>query len=774
MSIIDISNESLKLYHISENDVFYNTINDNFDSIKSSNATDIYNKQNFKLKKIPSLIELEKKVYEYFMDFYYQDKYFYSIKVITDIINNSDTHVVAEFKDFLIMGDESEFLQRKYNMKECKKYLPILFDYYKSCSIIFPNYVLLHENKYIFKNIRKKQKIIDKQQEQDEKAEKIKKGEIILNDNTEFFTSKTMNSILNQTNSSYMRFIFGINKSKDKSDSQDTVNNIFKKIVKAEHQVLLSYKKNYILKKHIQKSIKDGKNREYNSSNATINSKVSKGKIENNINKNKSNNKNKDKYNDIKIIYTNRNIIIPKKINKNLKENFHHEKSNTCILESNNNTFFPKKSLYLDINNSTISKKIIKNNKSNKKLISKIKNINSEIFQINNSFNRINKKRLIINTKKYKKSISPIMNKFNRKKINFEFIKKITESNSTPNICNLNINKKEKKFFKRKNKVGKEKDLDLKLTKTNSNLDMSPLNKILTKNDSNLHTSNHKEYNNLKSLKNNILRKSLKNKIKKNKNESKKIYLNTYKIIPSIINHKYYSNNNSKIQLSNEEMIISRIKVLNKQNFESIKVAKKYKAMNSKKIKKPYINNNININININSNNIYNNTNHLNYSNYNSIQNSNTTNTNNNSFLNKTKYYDLLKKSSSFISKYPLTKKMLLASSSNNNLCNNSKNNNFIFEEINKKKNSVLNTKNNTLAFSGCKTSRNSHNSSKIKNKSKKSSNKIENSTNFSSNKIKMKKDFLNKNEINIHYKNKMPLMKSPKAIKSKYKALKK
>ena len=68
MSIIDISNESLKLFHISENDTFYNIITDNFDSNKSSNVTDIYNNKNINLKKISSMMELEKKVYEYFMD----------------------------------------------------------------------------------------------------------------------------------------------------------------------------------------------------------------------------------------------------------------------------------------------------------------------------------------------------------------------------------------------------------------------------------------------------------------------------------------------------------------------------------------------------------------------------------------------------------------------------------------------------------------------------------------------------------------------------------
>ena len=375
--------------------------------------------------------------------------------------------------------------------------------------------------------------------------------------------------------------------------------------------------------------------------------------------------------------------------------------------------------------------------------------------------------------RKFQRSISPIMNKSKRKIINFELIKKISESNSTPNICNLNINKnikKEKKFIKRENKLGKEKEL--KLTKTNSNLVISPIKKLLTKNDSNLLEKNHKEnINNIRSLKNNILRKSFKIKMKKNKNESKKVYLNTYKITPNIINHKYNSNI-SKILLSKEEMTISK-KALTEQKFESIKVVKKHRTINSKKMKKPDIKNNININININSNNIYNNTNDLNYSNNKSIQNSSRINTNNNSYLNKSKYYDLLRKSSSFILKYPLIKKILLSSASNNNLYNNSKNNKFILEEINKKKNSVLNTKNNTLAFSGCITSRNSHNSSTLKNISKKN-NKIGNLTNFSSNKIKIKEDFVNKKEAIIYHKNKIPLIKSPKTIKRKCKAIKK
>ena len=810
MSIIDISNETQKIFHISENDALYNTLTDNFDSIKPSKITSFYKNKNFFLiekKKIPSLMKIEKKIHDYFMFLYYQGKDFYNIKVISDIINNSDTHIVAEFKDYLIMGDESEFLQRKYNMKECKKYLPILFDYYKSCSIIFPNYVLLHENKYIFKNIRKKQKVIDNQQEQEEKREKIKNGEISLNDNADFFSTKTMNSILNQTNTSYMRLLFGINKSQDKSDSQETVNDIFKNIVKAEHQVLLANKKNYILKKNLQKILKDDKN----SNNNTINLKLNRGKKEiginkniNNINEEKDNN---DKNNKINILFSNRNIIIPRKIIKKINTNVNHVKSNTCTFETDINKFFPKK-VNLDMDNSKLSKKIINNNNNSKrrifylrdnktkekltnkeiisKIMAKIKNANSAIFQMHSSFNSTNKKRIILNMKKYKKSISP-MNESNRKKNNFDFIIKINESNSTPNICNLIINKNnrnQKKIIKKENEIRKEKNSEIKLIKVNSNLDISPINKFLQKNDSYINTNNHKIYsNNINSLKynNNIFRNSLKNKNLQNKHERKKVNLNICKVTPNTNTHKCYSNNNSKIghhQSSNKAMTISGMKTLGEHKFESIKVVKKQRTINSKKLKKADINNNININININSNNIYNNTNQLSNSNNNSIQNSSSININNNSILSKSKYYDLLRQSSSFISnrnnRYPNSKKMLLSSASNNNICVNSKKN-FMLEEMNKKKKSVLNTNNNTLTFSGCVTSRNSHNSSKIKNIMKKCSNKNGNiKTNFSSNKMKIKKELLNKKELNIYSKNKIPVMKSPKSIKNNCKTFKK
>ena len=85
--------------------------------------------------------------------------------MINEIICNDNTHIVAEFKDYLIKGDYSEFIQKYYLIEESIDCLPKIFEYYDSCSVIFPNYVILPESKYIYKNIQRKQRVIDQQQE---------------------------------------------------------------------------------------------------------------------------------------------------------------------------------------------------------------------------------------------------------------------------------------------------------------------------------------------------------------------------------------------------------------------------------------------------------------------------------------------------------------------------------------------------------------------------------------------------------------------------------
>jgi hypothetical protein len=86
-----------------------------------------------------------------------------NVKIVNDLIYNENTHVVSIFKDYLILDDINEFLKRSYTKDEAKTRLPKLCNFYEMYSQVFPNFVCLPESKYMFKNIQKKQKLIDEQ-----------------------------------------------------------------------------------------------------------------------------------------------------------------------------------------------------------------------------------------------------------------------------------------------------------------------------------------------------------------------------------------------------------------------------------------------------------------------------------------------------------------------------------------------------------------------------------------------------------------------------------
>ena len=231
---------------------------------------------------------------------------FYRKKLIADILDNEATHMVASFKEFLIYGDYSEFLQGYFQIREIRKFLPLIFDYYHSSTVIFPNYVILDEKKYIYKNIQKKQQIINIQQEQEEMEnnkknkekdeEKLKIGD---DDNINFdsdstsksdiLTSHALNSILNQTNTSNNIKLFGLNK--NSNTSEDLVKFI-EKLNNEEKKVSIKNKSNSKIKnrnKHII-SIHKGNNskKENNKSNTNTYNTLStknntKGKEKSNI-----------------------------------------------------------------------------------------------------------------------------------------------------------------------------------------------------------------------------------------------------------------------------------------------------------------------------------------------------------------------------------------------------------------------------------------------------------------------------------------------------------
>jgi hypothetical protein len=124
---------------------------------------------------------------------YHTDESSVNKKVVNDIIYNEKAHVVAQFKDHLIFDDTNEFLRRYYRVNECVKKLPNIFEFYESYSKIFANYIILPESKYMYKNIQRKQKMIDNLQ-------KLQSGkDNNANENDKIFNTEIYNSIMNQT-----------------------------------------------------------------------------------------------------------------------------------------------------------------------------------------------------------------------------------------------------------------------------------------------------------------------------------------------------------------------------------------------------------------------------------------------------------------------------------------------------------------------------------------------------------------------------------------------
>ena len=102
---------------------------------------------------------------------YFVDKTEYEKIMIKNLIYDERNRLVSKFKDLLIINDRTEFLKRYYTYKESLIRLKKYYEFYTNYSKLFPNYIPLYESKYIYKNIHKKQKIIDMQQNEESNEE---------------------------------------------------------------------------------------------------------------------------------------------------------------------------------------------------------------------------------------------------------------------------------------------------------------------------------------------------------------------------------------------------------------------------------------------------------------------------------------------------------------------------------------------------------------------------------------------------------------------------
>jgi len=290
------------------------------------------------------------------------------------LMENANTHLVSVFKDYLLYDDMTDFFKEYYNTKELYPRLKTIFDYYESSSYLFPNYTAINEGKYIYRNIIKKQRLIDyledledKKMEKEEKRMKKnnKKGnfedEQSSSSYSDVFNTKIYNNIIKETgNNSKINEIFCVGNKNNENDCGDSIASLLKLTEEIKEK----------------ENIENKENKDINIKNNTNNNSKNHFNDSNNIN-NKSKNKDESK------IYVLKRVSL--KQNSNSKKIFKKEKSNI-----NANKIIKKNSFKKSSNNSfkkrnqNYNSHIYKSNEYKKNNLSTTGSVNNKDYKKNN------------------------------------------------------------------------------------------------------------------------------------------------------------------------------------------------------------------------------------------------------------------------------------------------------------------------------------------------------------------------------------------------------
>ena len=420
--------------------------------------------------KIFSYNKIQKYIYTRFRVKYYKLSLTYYTKIMNIFIYGINCNRLSKFKDYIIFNDRREFLKRYYNVSESKVRLKRFFQYYNIYSKIYPNYTALKEGIYIYKNIQKKQIMIDIQEEMEMKN---KKNENELNElnkkKNDVLSTDIIYSILNQTNNENIELLFNINKKNFLIEEENFIKNlidIISTIEKYENQnnnedyninIENSFNINNIksplnlnIKKKIQFNLNNKKNfsKLLNSDYTILNNNIfgicSYKNDKNNVNFNSNNNNNKNCINNKRKI---NNDILKDKIQKNLLKLSKNTKSFinlTFINKKNSNNFLIQKKFH----------KKIYNNISNNSL--KLRNTNNPLFTyrmcgscenlLDPLISRIKFNRSKSERNKQNSSISKFSSIFNNNS------QKSIIEHKIKNNSNSNDRSLDKKFIKKRNK----------------------------------------------------------------------------------------------------------------------------------------------------------------------------------------------------------------------------------------------------------------------------------------------------------------------------------
>ena len=285
-----------------------------------------------------SLTKIIKNISKLFHTKYSEVNMKYEHNIIDNIIYNEKSHIVATFKDRLIIDDTGEFLKRYYLKEESDIRLKKFYEYYALYSKIFPNYTAFLEGKYLYLNIQRKQRMIDLIEKMElEKKKNEEKSHSYGSDSESkenVFNTDVINSILNGTNNESINYLFDIDKNDALQDEEifgKDVNDLLEEINKYEYKGSNNGTDNKIIKLN--------KNRNEKSNNIIIFNKAIKynNQLDNNFN---YYNKNKDinRIETYKDTVVNKNISIP--INLNYSKNKRIINSNSSSTINNNITYY--------------------------------------------------------------------------------------------------------------------------------------------------------------------------------------------------------------------------------------------------------------------------------------------------------------------------------------------------------------------------------------------------------------------------------------------------
>ena len=395
-------------------------------------------------KEISQLKSLENRIMKLFSLKYnshckFKNKQFtYNNLILENLMFNKNCHIVAVFKDYMIIDYIDEFLKRKYSRKESKIRIPNFSYFYKNYSRFFciPTYSDFYFNNLIQNNNEKKaqfffnENYINKKQS---KESKINEGILIYPHNED--------SINNSSNKILKTFFNESIRKKIEKDSPAR-----NSIVLNESETKLKNDESGLLNSFSNENSLNYLMKELNNKNAPkLFDKNSKEKLNNNED-NKLYDISPSPINKIK---KNGNELIGQKKFQNNKENNSIEykiKNNNNLIDNNNKESFLKDNTNLFIlnkNNSAINistNNISKNIYPNSNIIKNIKLINTKKIIKRNNNNYTTIIGLKNNNNKKIQSKNPIIQIIKMKYLNNNSKSKTFNLNKNMNISNLLLN----------------------------------------------------------------------------------------------------------------------------------------------------------------------------------------------------------------------------------------------------------------------------------------------------------------------------------------------